>query len=193
MRVRELNAKRRWCTQKKAFEKDCLETIQKKTEDAAKEIPHSTKLEKDREDRAVARSLRPDERRVLRRQARKARAAHLVKCSLALGQRRILRNPLKELHIDGEFSLKTGGLEEGTGEILWRSLCRPEDIIEEQRQRIAWYTKKKGSNSLPKNPITQQAKDPKTQTQTHTRPGEGCVCVTDTQSHRVTKRHTETH
>ena len=86
--MRELNAKTRWCTQKKAFEKDCLETIQKKTEDAAKEIAH-TKLERDREERAVARSSRPDERRVLRRQAGKARAAHLVTCRLALGQRRV--------------------------------------------------------------------------------------------------------
>ena len=83
---------------------DCLETIQKKTEDAAKEIAHTTKLERDRGEKAVARSLRPDERRVLRRQARKARAAHLVKCSLALGHRRVLRKPLKELHINGEFS-----------------------------------------------------------------------------------------
>ena len=40
---------------------------------AAKEIAHTTKLERDREEKAVARSLRPDEKRVLRRQAREAR------------------------------------------------------------------------------------------------------------------------
>ena len=89
---------------KEGFRKDCLETIQKKTEDAAKEIPHSTKLEKDREERAVARSSRPDERRVLRRQAGKARAAHLIKCSLALSQRIVYIKPQEELHINGEFS-----------------------------------------------------------------------------------------
>ena len=58
---------------RRSFRKYCLEKTQKKTVDAAKEIAHTTKLERDREERAVARSLWPDERRVLRRQARKAR------------------------------------------------------------------------------------------------------------------------
>ena len=95
--------------------KDCLETIQKNIEDGAKEIAHNTKLERDRDarrvptkivaqEKAATRSLRPVERRVLRRQARKARAANLVKCSLAPGWRRVLGKPLKELYINGEFS-----------------------------------------------------------------------------------------
>ena len=68
-----IGCKKKVVCPKEGFRKDCLETIQKKTEDAAKEIAHTTKLEKDREERAVARSLRPDGRRVLRRHARKAR------------------------------------------------------------------------------------------------------------------------
>ena len=35
---------------KKAFRIDCLETIQKKTEDAAKEIAHTTKFEREWEE-----------------------------------------------------------------------------------------------------------------------------------------------
>ena len=64
--------------------KDCLETIQKDIEDGAKEIAHTTKLERDRnarrvptnivaQERAATRSLRPVETRVLRRQVRTAR------------------------------------------------------------------------------------------------------------------------
>ena len=34
---------------KEGFRKDCLETIQKNIEDAAKQIAHTTKLERDRE------------------------------------------------------------------------------------------------------------------------------------------------
>ena len=162
MRVRELNAKRRWCTQKKAFEKDCLETIQKKTEDAAKEIPHSTKLEKDREERAVARSLRPDERRVLRRQARKARAAHLEKCSLPLGQRRILRKPLKELHINGEFSenRRTGGrnwrdpLEKSMSTGGYHRGAEAEDRMVHQKKGVEQFTQK------PNHPTSQGPQNP---------------------------------
>ena len=71
---------------KDGFRKDRLETIQKKTEDAAREIAHTTKLKRDREERAVARSLRPDEKRVLRRQARKARATHLVNAACRLAR-----------------------------------------------------------------------------------------------------------
>ena len=134
---------------KEGFRKDCLETIQKKTEDAAKEIPHSTKLERDREERAVTRSLRPDERRVLRRQAGKARAAHLVKCRLALGQRRVLRKPLRELHINGGFSENR---EDWRKELQrpWREVHVDRRRRSRSRGRGSHGTPKKGSNSLPK-------------------------------------------
>ena len=78
---------------KEDVRKDSLETIQRNSEDAAKEAAHTTKLEKGqgcqtcavescsrRRQRGVP---EPDERRVLRRQVPKARAEHLVKCSLA--------------------------------------------------------------------------------------------------------------
>ena len=56
---------------------------------------------------AVARSFRAIERRVLCTQARRARAEHLVKCSLMLGRRKVKRKPLKELYIEGYLVLKT--------------------------------------------------------------------------------------
>ena len=90
-------------------------TVWRQFKNTSRTVAHTTKLERDRglrrvptkieaQERAATRSLRPVERRVLRRQARKARAAHLVKSSLAPGWRRVLRKPLKELYIDGEFS-----------------------------------------------------------------------------------------
>ena len=76
--------------------KDCLETVQRNIEDAA----IATKLERDKDARrvpskfvaeegAAAKSSRAVERRVLRRQARQARAEHLAKCSLAPGKRKV--------------------------------------------------------------------------------------------------------
>ena len=41
---------------------------------------------------------------VLKKQARKARAEHLVKCSLALGKRQVRRGPLSELYVNGNFT-----------------------------------------------------------------------------------------
>ena len=103
MRWRELNAERRWCTQKKAFEKIVWRQSRRKPRTRRKRFLTPQSWKREWEERAVARSLRPDERRVLRRQARKARAANLVKCSLALGERRVLRKALMELHINGVF------------------------------------------------------------------------------------------
>ena len=99
-----------------AKKKSSLEKSQKEIEDAAKEIAHKTKLERDQDARrvptkivaleeAAAGSSRSVERRVLRKQARRARAEYLVKCS---SLRKFARQLLKEPYIDGFFSLKTG-------------------------------------------------------------------------------------
>ena len=47
-------------------------------------------------------------RRVLMKQAKKARADHLVKCSLMLGRRKILKKPLSEFFVNGNFKTERG-------------------------------------------------------------------------------------
>ena len=53
---------------------------------------------------AAARCTTKIQRRVLRRQARKARAEHLVKCSLQPGKKKAKRKPLTELYVKGHFT-----------------------------------------------------------------------------------------
>ena len=53
---------------------------------------------------AAARCTTKIKRRVLRRQARKARAEHLVKCSLEPRKEKSKRKPLTELYIEGYFT-----------------------------------------------------------------------------------------
>ena len=84
-----------------------LETIQKVIEDAAGEVAHSTKNERNiakrtpesvrKREEAAARCTKVIKRRVLKKQARKARAEHLGKCILASGRRNIQRTSLSEL------------------------------------------------------------------------------------------------
>ena len=84
---------------KEDVQKENLETIHKSIEDAPKEIVHTTKLKRDTDakrmpsqvvdrEEAAARSSRPVDRQVLRKQAPKSRAEHLVKCSLVHGKKR---------------------------------------------------------------------------------------------------------
>ena len=65
----------------------------------------------------------------------------MVKCSLALGQRRVFEKASEGAAHDGEFFENREDWRKG--KTLWRSLCGPEETIEEQRQRISWYTNKK--------------------------------------------------
>ena len=53
---------------------------------------------------AAERCTVKSKRRVLRRQARKARAEHLVRCSLVPGNRKAKRKPLTELYVKGNFT-----------------------------------------------------------------------------------------
>ena len=52
----------------------------------------------------AARCTKVIKRRVLKKQARNARAQHLVKCCLALGKKKASRKLLAELHVDGHFT-----------------------------------------------------------------------------------------
>ena len=58
---------------------------------------------------AAAKCTKVTERRVLKKQAIQARAQHLVKCSLALGKKKVSRKPLTQFFVEGHF---TGDREE---------------------------------------------------------------------------------
>ena len=92
-----------------------LATFQKNTENAAKKVVHRTKEEREKEimstpenvrvrEEAAARCTAKLKRRILWKQARKARAEHLVKCSLELGKKEAKRKPLTELYVKGHFT-----------------------------------------------------------------------------------------
>ena len=53
---------------------------------------------------AAARCTKKMKRRVLKKQARKARAEHLVKCCLETGKKKAKREPLTELYVKGHFT-----------------------------------------------------------------------------------------
>ena len=52
---------------------------------------------------AAARCTAKIKRRILRKQARMAKAEHLVKCSLEPGKKKAKRKPLTELYVKGHF------------------------------------------------------------------------------------------
>ena len=92
-----------------------LSTVQKIIENALKKIQHRTNAQKEKEmmrtpqnvrlrEEAVARCTAKIKRIVLRRQARKARAEHLVRCSLEPGKKKTKRKPLTELYVKGHFT-----------------------------------------------------------------------------------------
>ena len=67
---------------------------------------------------AAARCKRVMERRVLSKQARRARANHLVKCSVEPGPKKNERKPLLELFVDGKFHGRQRSMVEGAEETL---------------------------------------------------------------------------
>ena len=86
-------------------EEEELLTVQKNIENAAKKIRHRTKAQKEKErEETAARCTTKIKRRLLRRQARKARAEHLVRCSLEPGKKKEKRKPLTELYVKGFFT-----------------------------------------------------------------------------------------
>ena len=95
--------------------KENLGTIQKDIEEAAgksglehkksdrdkavKETPENVRIREE----AAARCTKVITRRVLKKQARKTRSDHLVKCSLMPGRIIIIKEPLSELYVNGNF------------------------------------------------------------------------------------------
>ena len=92
-----------------------LSTAQKNIENAAKNIQHRTNAQKEKEllrtpenvrlrEEAAARCTAKIKWRVLRRQARKARAEHLIRCNLVPVKKKANRKPLTELYVKGHFT-----------------------------------------------------------------------------------------
>ena len=91
-----------------------LSAVQEQIEQATRKIAHFTKGEREKimrqtpedvkiREEAAARCKRVMERRVLSKQARRARA-HLVKCSMESGRKKNRRKALLELFVDGTFT-----------------------------------------------------------------------------------------
>ena len=65
---------------------------------------HRTKAQREKEIMSTtARCTEKIKRRVLRKQARKAGAEHLVKCSMEPGKKKTESKPLTELYVKGQF------------------------------------------------------------------------------------------
>ena len=90
-------------------------TVQKNTESAAGKVVQRTKAQREKEimstpdnvrlrEEAAARSTEKIKRRVLRKQARKAGAEHLVKCSMEPGKKKTESKSLTELYEKGQFT-----------------------------------------------------------------------------------------
>ena len=101
----------KWMKNEGSKEED-LSTAQKNIENAAKKIRHRTKAQREKErtstpenvrlcEEAAARCTAKIKQIILRKQARKARAEHLVKCSLEPGKKKAKRKPLTNCTLKG--------------------------------------------------------------------------------------------
>ena len=84
---------------------------------------------------------------MLKKQARKARAKHLVKCCLTPGKRKVRRKPLSEKYISGNF---TEDREEWQKELLRHFeevYTDLEETREVQENRIEYFKWKEINNS----------------------------------------------
>ena len=111
-----------------------------------KNIPRTLDNVKLREEPA-ARCTKKIERKVLKKQARKARAEHLVKWCLAQGNRKVRGKPLPELYVNGNF---TEDKEEWQREL--QRHCEEvytdqEETREVQENRVEYF-KKKGNQQF---------------------------------------------
>ena len=90
--------------------------FQKEIEKATTKVAHTTKCDRDR-DRALqqmpetwrireeaAPRCTKKKKRCLQKEARKARADHLIKCCLVPVRRKTQRKPLSELYVNGKFT-----------------------------------------------------------------------------------------
>ena len=93
-----------------------LETILKSIAQAAGKVAHTTNIDRDKAVKHTPRNVRMREeavagctkvikRKVLKKkQARKARADHLVKCSMMPGRRKMKSKPFSDLYVNGQFT-----------------------------------------------------------------------------------------
>ena len=92
-----------------------LATIQKTIEAAAGEVVHNTRAEREkvtqrkpdnvrRREEAAERCTEVIKRGVLQKHARKATTEHLVKCSLAPGERKVRGKQLSEMYANGDVT-----------------------------------------------------------------------------------------
>ena len=81
-------------------------------------------------------------RRVLRRQARKARAEHLIRCSLVPGKKKAKRKPLTELYVKGHFTEDRSEWPKELQRHCEEVYTDMEETKEEQENRIEYFWKK---------------------------------------------------
>ena len=75
-------------------QKEDLETIQKIIEEAAEQVARTTKPDRDNVVERTPEKLgaQNDKRRLLKKQARKARADNMIRCTMMSGRRRVKRD-----------------------------------------------------------------------------------------------------
>ena len=124
---------------------DGLATILRNIENAAGKAPENVRL---REEAAARYTEKIIKRRILKKQARKARAEHHVRCCLEPGRKQVQRKPITELFVNGQL---TEDREEWQKELQWH--CEEvytdlEETKEEQESRIEYFRKKKGNQQF---------------------------------------------
>ena len=123
------------------------------TENALKKVQHRTNAQKEKEmmrtpenvrlrEETVARCTAKITRIVLRRQARKARAEHLVRCSLEPGKKKTKRKPLTELYVKGHFTEDRAEWQEELQRQCEKVYNNMEETKEVREKRIEYFRKK---------------------------------------------------
>ena len=161
-RKQKMTSKKTVMKKKGEVQNEDMETIQKSVQEAAKKVAHTTKSDGDQGGRRTPEKVRVKEgstarctqaikRKVLRKQARKTRADHAVKCSMMLGKRKPKRKPLTELYVDGNF---TEDSEEWNKELQRHCDCLYTDLEETkevQEERIEYFKRGEGDQHFTKN------------------------------------------
>ena len=111
---------------------------------------HQTKAQRDKEimstpenvrlrEEAAARCTAKMKRRTLRKQARKARGEHLVKCILGLGEKKCKNKPLTELFFKGHFTEDRKEWQKELQRHCEELYTDLEETKEEQENRIEYF------------------------------------------------------
>ena len=95
----------------------------------------------------AARCTKVIKRRVLKKQTRKARTDHLVKCSAMQGKKRMEIKPMKELHVNCKFSEDREQWNHEPQRHCEQVFQDPEETKEVQEGRIEYF-KRKGEQQI---------------------------------------------